>query len=711
MFDITDFFKKSELLKKSLIFLLIALFALFNFKIYSEFDYRADSGWRNTDISAQTRGYVSGNSFSEPTVEVSRNKFGDAFMETSLPLLPYLASKLVPFFNDGIKSSRGFEVDQNHFIDFGPLKIQNNIPHASLINFTKQELETIDGKKTVVVFEKYKNLIAKLFDRGENGNKFYVAIDSQDCGINFKILLDGKSVKPKCNPNTDNTGPESKEKHADFAAYIWDGIHKIEFISYNNEPLSQDVILYSLAVPGNAIEKANRAVLAFFIAISLFLIYLVFDHFSPKRYVLNFLLIQSITQFYFFFGTFHEEPIAFAFAFGAVLLWTIYKNKNLENEIFTMRDLIGFAILGIAMSLRLYYGIFILFFIFDRIQLILKIRNINSLFELINKNFLKAIGSIALISVPSVLWFSHTQYRTNLGADSIDIFTSRVYFDSLLNVSKWEQLLILIFKFHLPYLTLVGLAILILTKILSKTKMNRMNAVFVLSLTLISIILLPLVFDSAAHHDYYIFPCTITIFLAAVIYGLQHDNSPLYIQSRFWFSEKPFYPAILFRKIALGFLLLSNLVVMNNFLTRSFVLTGDNYDFYIGARYHAVVDRLDTVQPYFIFDNGPQGYHLSGHKGWRPLGTVTPLANSSNGFLYEQKEFKPKFIDNIENSIMSSTNYKIVYWCKQSLGSLTYEDGIIGDHLNSVWAEEYYSKLGWNKFNLNNTCFFYEKAK
>ena len=159
LLNIIDFLKKSGLVKKIIIFLFIALFALINFKIYSEFDYRADSGWRNTDISAQTRGYVSGNSFSEPTVDVSRNKFGAAFIETSLPLLPYLASKLVPFFNDGIMSSKDFEVDQDHFIDFGPFKIQNNIPHASLINFTKTEFKTIDGKKTVVVFEKYKNLI------------------------------------------------------------------------------------------------------------------------------------------------------------------------------------------------------------------------------------------------------------------------------------------------------------------------------------------------------------------------------------------------------------------------------------------------------------------------------------------------------------------------------------------------------------------------
>ena len=58
MLDIKDFIKKSELVKKITIFLFIALIALINFEIYSEFDYRADSGWRNTDISAQKKGYV-----------------------------------------------------------------------------------------------------------------------------------------------------------------------------------------------------------------------------------------------------------------------------------------------------------------------------------------------------------------------------------------------------------------------------------------------------------------------------------------------------------------------------------------------------------------------------------------------------------------------------------------------------------------------------
>lgn len=711
--NIMDNIKKSEIIKKVVIFLLIAFFTSINFKIYSEFDYRADSGWRNTDISAQTRGYVSGNSFSEPSVDVSRNKFGPAFIETSLPILPYLASKLTPLFDNGIVENKDFLVDQNHFIDFGPFKMQNNIPHASLINFTKTEFETNNGKKTVVIFEKYKNLIARLFDKGENGNKFYVAIDTKDCGINFEFLLDGKNINPQCNPNANNSvfdefSTKIEEKRVELPIYIWDGLHKLEFTSYNNDPLFEDVILYSLAVPGNAVEKANRAVLSFFITISLFLIYLTFDYFSPKRYVLNFLLVQSITQFYFFFGLFHEEPIAFSFAFGAALLWTIYKNKNHKDEIFTKQDFIGFAILGIAMSLRLYYGIFLLFFIFDRLHILLKIRNINFLVEIINKNLLKALGAITLVFTPSLLWFSHTQYRTSLGADSIDIFSSRVYLNSLLNLSKWDQLFGWILKYHLTYLTFFGLALLILTRILSKSKMSRMNTVFVGSFTMISIIVLPLVFDSAAHHDYYIFPCTITFFLAAVIYSIEHDNLPLYIQSRIWFSEKPIYPAILLRKIAIIFLLLSNILVINNFITRSFVLSGDNYDFYVGARYHAVIDRLEDAQPFFAFDSGPQGYQLSGHYGYRPLGITTQHNHS----------LKQKFIDNLENSVMSSSNYKIVYWCNQTLGKVpTGNFSPWGDynypeiHLNSLWAEQYYSELGWKKFNLNNHCFFYEKTK
>ena len=43
--DIINYLKKSSLVKNFVIFILISLFSLINFKIYTEFDYRADSGW------------------------------------------------------------------------------------------------------------------------------------------------------------------------------------------------------------------------------------------------------------------------------------------------------------------------------------------------------------------------------------------------------------------------------------------------------------------------------------------------------------------------------------------------------------------------------------------------------------------------------------------------------------------------------------------
>jgi hypothetical protein len=710
MLKILNTIKTSELTKKTLIFFAIGLISFINLQIYSEFDYRADSGWRNTDISAQTQNYISGKPFSEPTVNVSRNKFGVAFLETSLPILPYFASKITHFFDDGISNPLGFEVDKKHFIDFGPFKMQNNIPHASLMNFTKSEFNIDGGKKTVVVFEKYKGLIAKIFDLGENGNKFYAAMDYQDCGVKFKFLLDEKSITPNCSFNTDDLGidskNESKGRQVNFTTYVWDGKHKLEFISYDDQPLLNSPLkLYSLSVPGNAVEKANRAVLAFFITISLFLVYLTFDYFAPKRYIFNFLLSQTLTPFYFFFGKFHEEPIAFSLAFGAALLWTIYKNKNLEGELLTLRDIVGFAMLGIAISLRLYYGIFILFLIFDRIHLILKIRSISSFLELVNKNYKKAVVSIFMIFAPAIMWFSHTQYRTSKGADSIDIFSSRVFLDSLFNPYKWEQILTKILTWHISYLALFGLSILIFTRIFSKTKMSRMNVVFVSSLSMISIIIFPLIFDSSAHHDYYVFPSTVAILLAIVIYSLEYDNSSLSIKSRLWFYKKPLYLGSFLRKIAVILLLTSTLLTVSSFLTRSFVLSGDNYDFYVGARYHSVVDRLNTVQPFFIFDSGPQGYHLAGHSGYRPL----DIAGAPTYFDDEDKQF---FLDSIENSVMGSVNYKVVYWCEQSRGDYDFnKDGIVTPHPTNTWAKEYYSGMGWEKFYLDNSCFFYAEPK
>ena len=144
--------KNAEVYEKSKPFVWLAMMHLAILLLLLPFDFRANSGWRNTDVQSQTWHYANGSPFSEPTVNVSRNKFGTAFLETSLPLLPYVASLIVPLVHE----------NENDFEILDSIGNQTKIPHATIRNISYSENERDDTTVTLIQFEKYRRLVARL---------------------------------------------------------------------------------------------------------------------------------------------------------------------------------------------------------------------------------------------------------------------------------------------------------------------------------------------------------------------------------------------------------------------------------------------------------------------------------------------------------------------------------------------------------------------
>ncbi len=659
--------------QKILAFTIVFLANIFILSLFNDFDFRSNSGWRNTDVAAQTKHYKDGADFSEPTVNVSRKKYGAAFLETSLPLLPYLSSYVASF----LEITKIYS-PKEQFSNFGKIKIQSSIPYVSVINFTENTSQNGSEITTVITFEKYKNLSARLFDAGGNTNKFYVSIDDMDCGKKFLLTIDGKNVAPECHKYISNRNASNQNKMVSKFTFIEDGIHVVTLKENKFDLLNSNVVIYSMYSPASSIEKSNRLVMVFFISTCIFFIFLIFNYFSPTTYALNIVLAESFTAFYYFFTIFHEEPLAFSFSLLAILFWTIYKNPNKPNILIDNRDVVAFGLLGIAISLRTYYGIFLLFFIFDRFEFIFKARRLLEYFLIFKENAFKAILSIFLLVMPALTWFTHTQYRVRNGADSIDIFTSRVFLASLFNLNSWLDLFNWVSKGHITFFTCLGLITLVIIKISNLAPMSRMAKTFIASLTLSCFIVLPLIFDSAAHHDYYSFLCTTSLMMALMIYCL--DANGLISRINMYNNLKKL--GIIFSALCF---ILANYLVFRGQLRTSYVWGGDNYDFYVGAKYHSVHNRINTTQPNFLFDSGPQSYGLSGHPGYRPL----DMAADS----YES------FSKKIESSILFKQNYQYVYWCDMT------SPGFSG------FSEKYFDSHGWIKFYVDTRCFYYRKSQ
>ena len=215
-----------------------------------------------------------------------------------------------------------------------------------------------------------------------------------------------------------------------------------------------------------------------------------------------------------FHGIFHEEALAFFFVLSAIMAW---QKPNASGFVFSNHNIFGFALLGIAVALRLYYAVVLLFFVTIQADTISNYFNLARLKSNFYEEFKR--GTLATICLlgPSILWFFHTQHRVGSGADSIDIFKGRIYWESLFELHNYLAITNWIIKTHISGFSLLAASILALIAI-RNPRPTRDALTLIVPAVACSVIILPTILHSAAHHDYYIFPTIVLLQLAFLIY-------------------------------------------------------------------------------------------------------------------------------------------------------------------------------------------------
>jgi len=481
-------FKKS--INLLIFFLGINLVSAF---VFFDFDVRTDHPWRNTDMEAEIKNYSNGTPFIQPTVDISRNKYGSAFLEVPLPIFQYLSGKLAIF----------FKPSEDPFRNFGPIQLQIKTPLSEVDNI-EQFSQKIDGIKFHgIEFEYFKSPITNLIDSSRI-DVFYSALNG-DCK-NSLLVVNGKTILNNC---------ETLIKSIN----LKEGKNIILFHPSNEKT---KLVIYSMSDLATIYLTGGRVLSLLLASLLMVFIYKIV-HRSANFDLEIFLSIAGSTMIGYFFVTLHEELLASTIAFFVVLKTLNISEYSEDYELFKKLFYLSILI-GISTAIRPYYFLFSLYFLIPLSHKSIRdVKFKSSIFYL--------IGCCVGLLMPSIIWYKYTQSRVSLGADTIEIFNNRVYFDSLLDLKKWKQIIMHIFNGHFQITTIILMIIVVLILAFSPKllKMTKSSKKLIYISFFISVIIFPLVFDSASVHNYYIYPVTILLNLIFLIVLNQ-----IAIDHRFW---------------------------------------------------------------------------------------------------------------------------------------------------------------------------------
>ncbi len=492
---------KSSFKSKSMQFFLLSFVVLlFNVVIYSpslRFDVTNEMPWRQTDSQAEITAYAKNTTrFYLPTVNASLKEWGPGVIEIVFPIYQFVTGKMVPLLTPLIKNNLHSDVK-------GPIKL----PYG--MHFKKYtESKILKGDKVIYTLKftlapSWEYKLATLF---HNNISQYLHLYL----VSNKTSMDKKCISLEVNGNASADTPREYcySNNVIPVTYIpiLPGENTFKFIfSKSMAPgnLESAISLFPTSKYASPMLFVGRLLNMFAVVAISLIIAVTFFPSLKYRYACA-IAISAIPAFGFFETFIHEEIQAFLFV--SIFLWVVFK-KNLS-----LRWLVFASVsLSIAVAIRPYYILYSLMLIAFMFR--------QDGFNMLKKASYYLAG--ILIITPAILWYSWTQHLVRNGADTIGIFSGRVFLSSLLDSAKWHAFLGFFTKFHfgLPvfFLFIITIVVYLCLRFSKKITSNFNFDVFLGVGFIISLISLPLIFDSASIHNYYSFPITSYFSIASII--------------------------------------------------------------------------------------------------------------------------------------------------------------------------------------------------
>jgi hypothetical protein len=549
---------------KILVVLGVFIFNLIIFSFIGNFDIRADHSWRNAQVMSMIENYEDGQDFRNSTFNSTRNKVGKGYTEVPFPIFPYIAGKFSSLLSPIYKA-------KPDFVNNGPINLQNSIPAADLINITKMIKNDNGNVLYGFNFELYPHMLTPLSENRDKPLWFHLGSQCKEKTLTF--VLNNKPINYECDG-----------KKLIQIKMQW-GPNLVQFQQPENQKITNEIFIFSMSEVASNTLYSSRLFQALLISTLMLVSLSLYGRYN----LINFILFTTIPGFLFFHQIVHEEITALLFLISSLLVLSFYyqPKKNTATYISERFLILSFILLSFSAAIRPYY------FLFSLIYPLVILEK-----HSFKDAFLRYFYAPFLIIAPAFIFYTNTQSRVKFGADTVNIFADRVYFDSFFNVEYWNMVLRYVSDFHLPLFTFVSFLFILFIHYKSKITLGSYEKKLVIINILFIFIGGYSMFDSSVHHNYYIFPVILSIYFILVIYINSLIESKKFIYQNILKFSVIVISIVSFYQVSIR--------VIDQMLFRQF----DDYNWAITARNHKVFHPGKIA--IFPFNRGPQAHYLSG---------------------------------------------------------------------------------------------------